>query len=152
MIPWLAYWDDYDQVPYFFPHVYDYAEGGDAVAKERPIVGETYNRRRYLTCYGKQQKAEFGTVYVDRNGVPDSYTDGVVVGNGTITLSTAAGTATYNFTVPQSGVYDVAVQICFPFWDKNGINISLDAGSSGGGSAVSYSENRLWWPYWKSTC
>ncbi|MCL1949213.1 MAG: glycosyl hydrolase family 18 protein [Turicibacter sp.] len=145
-IPWLAYWDDYDQVPYMFPQVYDYAEGGDASSRESPIVGETYNRRRYLTCYGKTQKAEFGTIYVDRNGTPDAYTDGVVVGNGTITLSSSSGTATYNFTVAQSGTYDVAVHICFPFWDKNGISISLN------GTTVNFSENRLWWPYWKRTC
>ena len=145
MIPWLAYWDDYDQVPYMLPQVYDYAEGGDATSREAPIIGETYNRRRYLTCYGKTQKAEFGTIYIDRDGEPDSYTEGVVIGNGMITLSSETGTATYDFTVPQSGIYDVAVRICYPYWDKNGINISLD------GSPVGFYENRLWWPYWRST-
>jgi hypothetical protein len=34
MIPWLAYWDDYDQVPYMLPQVYDYAEGGDATSEK----------------------------------------------------------------------------------------------------------------------
>jgi spore germination protein YaaH len=144
-IPWLAYWDDYDKVPYMFPEVYDYAEGADATTKEAPIVSETYNRRRYLTCYGKTQKTGFGTIYVDRDGEPDSYTDGVVVGTGTITLSASDGAATYNFNIPQSGFYDVAVELCFPFWDKNGINVSLD------GSEVTFSENRLWWPYWRKT-
>jgi hypothetical protein len=76
--------------------------------KGRP---ETYNRRRYLTCYGKTQKAEFGTIYIDRDGEPDSYTEGVVIGNGMITLSSEMGTATYDFTVPQSGIYDVSVRI-----------------------------------------
>ena len=144
-IPWLAYWDDYDKVPYMFPEVYDYAEGGDAAIRESPITGDTYNRRRYLTCYGKTQKTSFGTIYVDRNGEPNSYTDGVVVGNGTITLSASDGEAEYDFSISQSGTYDVAVQICFPFWNKNGINIAID------GSAVSFSENRLWWPYWRKT-
>jgi len=32
----------------------------------------------------KTQKAEFGTIYIDRDGVPDSYTEGVVIGNGMI--------------------------------------------------------------------
>jgi len=146
MIPWLAYWDEYDQVPYMFPHVYDYAEGGDAANRESPMVGDMYNRRRYLTCYGKSQKAEFGTIYVDRDGEPDSYTNGIVVGTGTITLSASDGTATYNFTVSQSGTYDVAVRICFPFWDKNGIDISLD------GNGHIFIENRLWWPYWRRAC
>jgi len=145
-IPWLAYWDDYDKVPYFFPDVYDYAEGGDASSRESPIVGDTYNRRRYLTCYGKTQRSEFGTISIDRDGVPDDYTEGVVVGNGTITLSSATGTATYNFNIGQSGTFDIAVRICFPFWDKNGINILLDGGGQ------SFSESRLWWPYWKRTC
>jgi spore germination protein YaaH len=145
MIPWLAYWDDYDKVPYMFPHVYDYAEGGDAAAKEAPIVSDGYNRRRYLTCYGKEQKAGFGEIYVNRNGEPDSYTDGIMVGNGTITLSASDGAASYAFTVSQSGIYDVAVQLCYPFWNKNGITVSLDD------SSVRFSENRLWWPYWRKT-
>lgn len=144
-IPIVAYWDDHDKVPWALPQVYDYMEGWDAIERQSPIVQEIYNRRRHLTCYGKTQKSEFGTIYVDRNGEPDEYTDGMVVGSGTITLSSGTGTATYNFNVAQSGVYDVAVRICFPFWDKNGINISLD------GTSVGYSENRLWWPYWRST-
>lgn len=91
------------------------------------------------------QKSEFGTIYVNRNGEPDSCTDGVVVGNGMITLSSSEGKAEYNFTIDKSGTYDVVVQLCFPFWDKNGITIALD------GTVVSYSENRLWWPYWRKT-
>jgi hypothetical protein len=34
----------------------------------------TYNRRRYLTAYSKTQKTSFGTIYVDHDGTPDSYT------------------------------------------------------------------------------
>lgn len=144
-IPIIAYWDDHDKVPWALPHVYDYMEGWDAVSREAPIIAETYNRRKYLTCYGKTQKSEFGTIYVNRDGEPDSYTDGVVVGNGMITLSSSEGKAEYNFTIDKSGTYDVVVQLCFPFWDKNGITIALD------GTVVSYSENRLWWPYWRKT-
>lgn len=144
-IPIIAYWDDHDKVPWALPHVYDYMEGWDAVSREAPIIAETYNRRKYLTCYGKTQKSEFGTIYVNRDGEPDSYTDGVVVGNGMITLSSSEGKAEYNFTIDKSGTYDVVVQLCFPFWDKNGITIAID------GTVVSYSENRLWWPYWRKT-
>ena len=144
-IPIIAYWDDHDKVPWALPQVYDYMEGWDAPEKVSPITQETYNRRRYLTCYGKTQKSEFGTIYTDRNGIPDSYSGNVVIGDTTATLGNG-GTATYRFNVDQSGVYDVAVRICYPFWDKNAINISLD------GTVKSFSENRLWWPYWKSTC
>jgi spore germination protein YaaH len=144
-IPIIAYWDDYDKVPWALPQVYDYMEGWDAMARASPITAEVYNRRHYLTCYGKEQKSQFGTIYVDRDGTPDSYTEGVVVGNGTITLSASDGEAGYHFTVSQSGIYDVAVKLCYPFWDKNGITISLD------GAAVSFGESRLWWPYWKKT-
>ena len=28
---------------------------------------------------------------------------------------------TYSFTVNAAGTYDVAVRLCYPFWDKNGI-------------------------------
>lgn len=145
LIPIIAYWDDHDKVPWALPQVYDYMEGWDAVSRESPITAETYNRRRYLTCYGKTQRSEFGTIFVDRDGDPDSYTDGVVLGNGTITLSSVDGQATYNFTIAQPGVYDVAVSLCYPFWDKNAINVSLD------GSGQTFTENRLWWPYWRKT-
>lgn len=145
LIPIIAYWDDHDKVPWALPQVYDYMEGWDAVSRESPITAETYNRRRYLTCYGKTQRSEFGTIFVDRDGDPDSYTGGVVLGNGTITLSSVDGQATYNFTIAQPGVYDVAVSLCYPFWDKNAINVSLD------GSGQTFTENRLWWPYWRKT-
>ena len=145
LIPIIAYWDDHDKVPWALPQVYDYMEGWDAVSRESPITAETYNRRRYLTCYGKTQKSEFGTVFVDRDGEPDSFTGGVVLGSGTITLSSVDGQATYHFTIAQPGVYDVAVSLCYPFWDKNAINVSLD------GSGQTFTENRLWWPYWRKT-
>ncbi|NLI70645.1 MAG: glycosyl hydrolase [Firmicutes bacterium] len=142
-IPWLAYWDDYNKVPYMFPHIYDYAEGGDASSKEPPIISDTYNRRRYLTCYGKEQKAEFGTVFIDRDGTPDDYTDGIIVGSGMVTLSAKDGAATYNFNIEQAGIYDIAVKLCFPFWDRNEITIELD------GISRTFTENRLWWPYFR---
>ena len=136
MIPIIAYWDDYDKVPWALPQVYDYMEGWDAVERQSPLLQETYNRRRYLTCYGKEQRVSFGIIYADRNGVPDSYTGNVIVGESTATLG-ENGTATYNFNVAQSGIYDAAVRLCYPFWDKNAINVSLD------GTARSFFESRL---------
>jgi len=144
-IPWLAYWDDYDAVPFMFPHVYDFAEGGDATTVTQPMTGDVYNRRHYLTCYGKTQHCEFGTVIVDRDGTPDTSTGNHGATDGVLTLGTT-GTATYNFTVSTSGTYDVAVKICYPFWDKNSITVALD------GQPVTFSESRLWWPYWRKTC
>jgi len=145
LIPIIAYWDDHDKVPWALPQVYDYMEGWDATEKITPITQESYNRRRYLTCYGKQQRTSFGTIYTDRNGLPDSYTGNVIIGETTATLG-EGGTATFNFTVSQSGTYDVAVRLCYPFWDKNAINISLD------GTVKAFSETRLWWPFWVNTC
>lgn len=55
------------------------------------------------------------------------------------------GSAVYRFSVSSAGVYDVAVRLCYPFWDKNGIYISLD------GNRRHFTESRLWWPYWRST-
>ncbi len=144
-IPIVAYWDDYDKVPYAFPHVYDFMEGADAVSREYPQLSGTYNRRNYLTAYGKEQKAEFGTVYVDRNGgSPDSYSGIVSVSDSIATLGDG-GRITYNFTVNTAGTYDIAVRLCYPFWDKNGIYISID------GTTRHFTENRLWWPYWRTT-
>jgi hypothetical protein len=58
-IPILAYWDDYDKVPYALPQVYDFMEGRDAARYEYPLqLNGTYNRRNYLTAYGKEQKIE----------------------------------------------------------------------------------------------
>jgi Predicted glycosyl hydrolase len=146
MIPIIAYWDDYDKVPWALPQVYDYMEGWDAISRTYPLIGETYNRRRYLTAYSKQQRTEFGSIYVDRTGgSPDSHTGSVSVSTQMVTLG-EGGEAEYEFEIATAGVYDVAVRISFPFWDKNGIHIALDGVSS------TFSENRLWWPYWRTTC
>ncbi len=144
-LPIVAYWDDYDKVPYAFPHVYDYMEGADAVSREYPQLADTYNRRRYLTAYGKEQKTEFGTIFIDRDAGNYSGASGIVsIENGIATLGDN-GSVTYSFTVESTGTYDVAVRLCYPFWDKNGIYVDLD------GSTKHFTESRLWWPYWRST-
>lgn len=144
-IPILAYWDDYDKVPYAFPQVYDFMEGQDAASYEYPLLSDTYNRRNYLTAYAKEQKAEFGSIVIDRSGGnPDSYSGIVSVSDSLVTLGDD-GEAVYRFTISTAGTYDVAVRLCYPFWDKNGIYVSID------GNRTHFSESRLWWPYWRST-
>jgi len=143
-IPIVAYWDDNNKVPWALPHVYDYMEGRDAISYEYPQMQETYNGRHYLTAYSKQQHTEFGTIYIDHDAMPDSYS-GVVSVSETMTTLGDEGEATYNFSVSQSGTYDVAIQLCYPFWDKNSIYVSLD------GDIAHFSESRLWWPYWRTT-
>ena len=146
MIPILAYWDDYDKVPWALPQVYDFMEGQDAVYKEYPLMGEEYNRRRYLTAYAKQQNTEFGDILIDRGGGDvDDYSGIVSISDYMITLGDE-GSASYEFTIDEAGTYDVAVRICFPFWDKNNVTVSVD------GVSQTFSENRLWWPYWRTTC
>jgi len=143
-IPIVAYWDDDNKVPWALPHVYDYMEGRDATSYSYPLLSASYNGRQYLTAYGKQQKTEFGTIYVDHDAMPDSYS-GVVSTSNTITTLGDEGEASYQFTITEAGTYDVAVKLGYPFWDKNSIYISLD------GSDEFFSENRLWWPYWRTT-
>ena len=146
MIPILAYWDDYDKVPWALPQVYDFMEGQDAVYKEYPLMGEVYNRRRYLTAYAKQQNTEFGDILIDRGGGDVySYSGIVSVSDYMITLGDE-GSASYEFIIDEAGTYDVAVRICFPFWDKNSVTVSVD------GVSQTFSEDRLWWPYWRTTC
>lgn len=146
LIPILAYWDDYDKVPWALPQVYDFMEGQDAVYKEYPLMGEVYNRRRYLTAYAKQQDTEFGDILIDRGGGDvDDYSGVVSVSDYMVTLGDE-GSASYEFTIDEAGIYDVAVRICYPFWDKNGITVSVD------GVSKTFSEDRLWWPYWRTTC
>lgn len=146
MIPIVAYWDDVDKVPWALPQVYDYMEGWDAVSIQAPAQKETYNRRHYLTCYGKEQRATFDGIILDRSGgSPDSYTEPATVSTSMVVLG-EGGTATYRFTITQAGTYDIAVRLCFPFWDKNALQVTVD------GTAKTLSENRLWWPYWRRTC
>ncbi|MFR2737465.1 MAG: glycosyl hydrolase family 18 protein [[Clostridium] innocuum] len=145
-IPIVAYWDDYDKVPWALPQVYDYMEGQDAVSYEYPLLSGTYNRRHYLTAYGKEQKASFGTVFLDRGGgTPDSYS-GVVSVSDFMTVLGEDSSAVFRFSIASAGTYDIAVRLCFPFWDKNALRVTVD------GSAKTFSENRLWWPYWRRTC
>ncbi len=144
LIPIVAYWDDDNKVPWALPHVYDYMEGQDSTERTYPLMGESYNGRKYLTSYAKQQHTEFDGILVDHDGTPDSYSGIVSVNDGVLTLGTE-GAATYHFTVPVSGTYDIAVRLCYPFWDKNGVYISLD------GNVTHFSENRLWWPYWRTS-
>lgn len=128
------------------PQVYDYMEGSDAAAYAYPLLSGTYNRRHYLTCYGKEQKAEFGTIIIDRSGgSPDSYTEPATVSDS-LTVLGEGGAATFQFMVPAAGTYDIAVRLCYPFWDKNALRVTVD------GNTKAFSESRLWWPYWRRTC
>ena len=144
LIPIVAYWDNDNKVPWALPHVYDYMEGRDAASYNAPLMAETYNGRHYLTAYSKTQRTEFGTVYLDRGARPDSYSGIVSVSDTLVTLG-ENGRASYSFTVDTDGTYDVAVRLCYPFWDKNGIYVALD------GETTHFSETRLWWPYWRTT-
>jgi hypothetical protein len=113
MIPIIAYWDDYDKVPWALPHVYDYMEGPDATGRTYPLLGESYNRRRYLTAYSKEQEVEFGTVYIDRDGgSPDTYSEGVILSSSSATLG-EDGEAEYEFNIANSGTYDAIHTIFF---------------------------------------
>ncbi len=66
----------------------------------------------------------------------DSYSGIVSVSDSLIMLGDE-GSATYRFSVPAAGCYDVAVRSCFPFWDKNGIYVSIY------GSRKHFTEGRL---------
>jgi len=144
-IPIVAYWDDYNKVPWALPHVYDYMEGQDAAEHSYPQLGASYNGRKYLTAYAKQQKVTFGNILIDRNsGSPDTRSGIISITNNIVTLG-ANGRVSYNFSVHPAGTYDIAVQLCFPFWDKNGVRIAID------GNEKHITESRLWWPYWRKT-
>jgi len=192
-IPFVAYWDDYDHVPWALPHVYDYMEGQDAIEYDSPIVTDTYNRRRYLTVYAKKQKVDFGEVYVDIGGGDPTEKSGSVGLEHTYASMGAKGKLEYEFTIEEDGYYDIPFKICFPFWDQNGIKLSLfevppeeeepeegeesedseeetipeeseDESGEGGETmeeekeeilplhTITYVEERLWWPYWRSSC
>lgn len=143
-IPFVGYWDDNNKGPWALPHVYDYMEGRDATEYTYPQLFGTYNGRHYLTAYSKVQATKFDNTIIDHDGTPDSYSGIVSVENGVATLGDN-GAATYNFTVSTAGTYDIAVRFCYPFWDKNGIYVSID------GATTHYTESRLWWPYWRIT-
>lgn len=73
--------------------------------------------RKYLTTYLKQQKVSFGTISVDRNGVPDSYSGNAVIGEGYASVLDEEAVLKYTFEVT-AGTYDVAVEIVYPRWDR----------------------------------
>ena len=142
-IPFISYWDETNHVPWTLMYVYDYMEGQDYSELNYPLMGDTYNNRRYITSYSKQQKTTFKDIAIDADGTPDSYS-AATVSSGTLTLA-EGGTATYTFTIDEAGTYDIAVKLCYPFWDKNAVYISID------GTTTHFTENRLWWPYWRTT-
>ena len=131
-------------VPWGLLHVYDFMEGWDTSRETaEPTKHETYSGRKYLTTYLKQQKVSFGTISVDRNGVPDSYSGNAVIGEGYASVLDEEAVLKYTFEVPTAGTYDVAVEIVYPRWDKNSIGISLD------GDSQMLSESRLYFLYWR---
>ena len=141
-IPIIAYWDDDNKVPWALPHVYDYMEGQDAVEITGSQLGGSYNGRKYLTSYAKQQMTEFGEIILERDGLPDNIAGTVSTSNGMCTLG-EDGIATFVFMLETEGVYDICAQFCFPFWDKDSVYISID------GIKMQIAEDRLWWPYWR---
>jgi hypothetical protein len=109
-----------------------------------PAAERNLQPHHYLTAYGKQQKPR---------SAPSTWT---VTGRRTaIPASSPAKTASPSWVTagarptaspfPSSGTYDIAVRLCYPFWDKNGIYVSID------GTKKHFTESRLWWPYWRST-
>lgn len=78
-IPIVVNWNDYIKVLWVLPHVYDYMEGRNVVSFDCPLLSGTYNRRHYLTAYGKKQKAEFDGILADRDG---GNTDSIVTMRG----------------------------------------------------------------------
>ena len=129
-MPILAYWDDYDMVPWALPQVYDFMEGRDATSYEYPLMNGTYNRRHYLTAYSKEQHTEFGTIYVDADGTTSSYSGSVSFENGVATLGDA-GSATYTFSVSSAGTYDIAIRLCYPFQWASAFTSSCHTDSAG---------------------
>lgn len=128
-IPFFSYWDWTDMVPWGLLHVYDFMEGWDTSRETaEPTKHETYSGRKYLTTYLKQQKVSFGAISVDRNGVPDSYSGNAVIGEGYASVLDEEAVLKYTFEVPTAGIYDVAVEIVYPRWDKNSMMEKARAG------------------------
>ena len=138
-IPFFSYWDWTDMVPWGLLQVYDFMEGWDTSREiAEPTKQETYSGRKYLTTYLKQQEVSFGTISVDRDGVPDSYSGNAVIGEGYASVLDEEAVLKYTFEVPTAGTYDV-----YPRWDKNSIGISLD------GDSQMLSESRMYFLYWR---
>ncbi len=52
---------------------------------------------------------------MDGGDNPDTYSEGVILSSSSATLG-EDGEAEYEFNIANSGTYDVAVRILFPFW------------------------------------
>src|SRR5699024_7359389 len=126
-------------------HVYDYMEGPDAITRTNPLIAEDYNRRSFLTAYSKQQKVEFGTIYIDRTGNDYNGHSGIVSDSSQMARLGANGETTYNLTFQSTGTYDSAVRIGLPSEDKNKTKLSVD------NDRTTFKESSLWWRYWRTT-
>ncbi|MDR1913006.1 MAG: glycosyl hydrolase, partial [Clostridiales bacterium] len=145
-IPWIGYYDWYENWPWALPHVYDYATGWDYTAMRGPIAQEDYNRHNFLTCYKKVQNATFGDVYVDKLAFLYEASSGTVNNSGNDVILGLNGSVTYSFTTTTGQENaDLALSFLFSFWDKNRVRITLDA------SVYQINETRLYWPYWRYT-
>ena len=123
----------------YAPQVYDYAEGGDATSREAPINrGNSQNQPTILNLPQKTQRRSLAQSILT-DGVP-IIIQRVVIGNGMITLSSETVHRPTILLFRNREFMMLPVRICFPYWDKNGINISLD------GSRLDFTK-RLWWPY-----
>ena len=80
----MAYWDDYDKVPYAFPHVYDYMEGADAVSSEYPQLVGDIQPQTISDRLRQGAENRFGDILIDRDA------DGYSSASGIVSIETAS--------------------------------------------------------------
>lgn len=153
LIPWAALWDEANMCPYMLLHVYDMQIAEDRTNSTSPLVQSDYGGKTFMTAYHKTQVPSFIGSVASRAG--DEYDDhGGALTQGAGYISSRQprpleegseeyeeeGWAEYNVNISSSGMYDIAVRINYPWFDKDHITISID------GSSYSVSQPNQWYP------
>ena len=68
-IPFAGFWDEQDQCPYAYLHVYDYLEGHDCTEIKYPLLKSSWGGKNFVTCYSKEEQYDFGTVFLERSAL-----------------------------------------------------------------------------------
>lgn len=132
-IPWVSYWDDENKCPYMFLHIYDLQKAAeDNVQLDAPLQKGSYGGESFVTAYQKIQKVEFIDIMVDKDAIDYNSSGGALqIEDDYIAARIPAegenhGWASYSFTISETGIYKIILQVNYPWWDSSKIGMKLD--------------------------
>lgn len=157
-VPFASFIDE-DLYHWLYLHVYDYPGAKDVNATELAVG--TYGNKDFLTAYQKFQKTAFtgeiislkGTDYSKKSGaIGENENTGVVYPRRPAPLENDSGETVgyedegellWKFTIPESGVYTLAMEVNFTWWNSQKLSFLLD------GQAYTVGNVEQWYPYYR---